>query len=160
MKKYLLLLALVCLLGNRGLAQTYISNQTDETITEVIDFTTLTLYNTDGWRWSSDKQLVYVQNQDFLSKIDRHFRIAVDNTEGWQIGESDEHIANNNKVKYFRLTPNHSATLSIVNLKIGDKVRIYPVNGPVVTSGNTDLTITTLSNNNKYNPDENYYEFK
>lgn len=139
MKKYLLLFALVCLLGDRALAQTYISNQNDETITEVIDFTSLTEGNTDGWRWSSDNQLVYVQNQDFLSKIDRHFRIAVNNTDGWRIGRSDAH-SDIGRPPYFQLATNNDRTLSILNLRIGDKVKIYAVNNPVVFSHNTDRT--------------------
>ena len=140
MKKYLLLLALVCLLGNRVQAQTYISNQNDETITEVIDFTTLNEGDPNNtWRWSSDKQLVYVQNQDFLSKIDRHFRIAVNNTDGWRIGRSDAH-SDIGRPPYFQLATNNDRTLSILNLRIGAKVKIYAVNNPVVFSHNTDRT--------------------
>lgn len=152
MKKYLLLFALACLLGNRALAQGGVSvvDNNDGTITETIDFTGLSGGSFD---WSPDKQLFKVQGVSILSLIDKHFRIATDQTNGLNIGSSDAH----NGTKYLQCDPrpnNHANTISILNLKIGDKVRIYGVNEARVTSRNTDKTL-----NGDYNLSQGDQEF-
>ena len=135
MKKYLLLLALVCLLGNRALAQTKSSSSTSFTH-EVYDFTQLEAVgglNNNNSSWNGNN-LVSVAGMTLQSST----RISVDqhnygnNNTDWNIWTSDQ-----NQCSYFQRASNNVRYVYINNLHVGDIVRIWCQGDCRILSDNT-----------------------
>lgn len=137
MKKYLLLLALVCLLGNRALAQTKASYS--QTVTEVTSFSGFNLSyssnNPANIIWASNDNYIAGITQgntktSFASQLDGIYYFSVGNgnnyRNNWQIGQINEQGPN---YSYLQMKNNTSADLHIHNLKIGDEVKLELVNG-------------------------------
>ena len=158
MKKYLLLLALVCLLGGRALAQEY-------RYVGKIDFNGLScpdygLNNNVQWNGNT---LTSIQNRSLVLQVDesRSISLRVDERTPWNLGQSSEL----DYTSYFQCGQNNSwKSVYIDNLKQGDKIILTtnPTKQCAIWSGNTNLT----NNNNKYyfsaqnsNTESNVIEF-
>lgn len=153
MKKYLLLLALVCLLGNRALAQT--KSSFSQSITEVMDFSG---YSVDWqgsdikWVGNSDKYVAGVtengQTRSFASKLDNLYYLSVGegNTGKWQIGQVgyDNNNPTNHPENSYMQCKQANTKLYIHNIKIGDKVKIWLDGSCEITPNN----IKNYQNNN------------
>lgn len=169
MKKYLLLLALVCLLGNRALAQDY-------QYAGSIDFHGLScpdygLNNNVVW---DDMTLISAQGRSLTLQVDETRRVSlhVDQKEPWNIGASSEIMINGQQQAYFQngAAGENNSTQSwksvyIDNLKLGDRVRLTTNPGKLcaIFSNNTDKT----NNGNAYyfsaqnsNSESNVVEFE
>lgn len=133
MKKCLLLLALVCLLGNRALAQNYQSLGT-------IDFTGLT--NHDGLNGISNGNILTSWNgRNFsINNNGRNITISVDDaSNGWQIWTAT------GSTTYLQVKTSDWRSAFVNGLKAGDKVKITPNGTCYITSRNT-----AQSANNNY----------
>ena len=126
MKKCLLLLALVCLLGNSALAQNYTSVGS-------IDFSGL---SDDGGcnnvQWVNNGNVIQsTQGRNFVissSNPSREFTMSVDYKDGWNIWD-----------QYFQRSDQYNQRSVYINgLQQGDKIKITPVNGFQINSNNTD----------------------
>lgn len=136
MKKYLLLLALVCLLGNRALAQT------NYQLVGSIDFHN-GLNEGNNLSWGEGGILSSVQNytNPFIDVNDangsRRVSLHVDNTGYWRIGSSNEiggtYLQMNNGDGW--------KSIYIDNLKQGDKIKLTtnPGKGCAIWTNNTSL---------------------
>jgi hypothetical protein len=136
MKKYLLLLALVCLLGNRALAQT------NYQLVGSIDFHN-GLNEGNNLRWGEGGILSSVQNytNPFIDVNDangsRRVSLHVDNTGYWRIGSSNE-IGGT----YLQMSNNSGwKSIYIDNLKQGDKIKLTTNPGKecAIWTNNTSL---------------------
>jgi len=133
MKKCLLLLALVCLLGNRALAQNYQSLGT-------IDFTGLTDH--DGLNGISNGNILTSWNgRNFsINNNGRNITISVDDaSNGWQIWTAT------GSTTYLQVKTADWRSAFVNGLKAGDKVKITPNGTCYITSRNT-----AQSANNNY----------
>ncbi len=148
MKKYLLLLALVCLLGNRALAQNRSSFSEEQTIT--IDFKGFNR----GWD-NNPSDIDYVGSDNYIKSIkkpdgsrqsfcfDGLYYIGLDVTDNWRIG----HVNNtgNTDDSYLQKAANnqndnYDTDVSLHNLKVGDEVTIYLQGSCTLMTNNTNLT--------------------
>lgn len=129
MKKYLLLLALVCLLGNRGLAQ---NRSIIKQVTETIDFSIIKQSGDLGnGRLSWDNGHPSIDGQ-IVSE-----RITVENTSYWGLRGSDVYAES-----YFQKNDRTSTTnVYLSGIKVGDVVTIW---GEV---GNTESGDFNIPNN-------------
>lgn len=150
MKKYLLLLALVCLLGNRALAQTKSASNTSFTH-EVIDFTQLqAVGGLNGSSWDGN-YLVSVNGGTTIGSLSSSRRISVSNTDGWNIWTSDQ-----NQCSYFQKAVYDVREVYINNLNVGDIVRIWCQGQCYILTDNTatqDGSNPLVWNHNDPNPD-------
>ena len=117
MKKYLLLLALVCLLGNRGLAQDRGIMQ--YVVTDVINFTPYGNAGYNGYNRLSFDNDSHPQIDGNV--ISERFTVASANKNVWSLYGSDTY-----NETYLQLQPNQGTqNATITDLKAGDVVTIW-----------------------------------
>ena len=130
MKKYLLLLAMVCLLANGTQAQNRASFS--ETVTEVMDFSGLS----EGTNISYTANQNYITgagSRSFVSQLEKVYYLSVgqDNTGNWRIGSSNGSTC---------LMANNNADLYIHNVKMGDIVTVWMVGNGQMASNNATIS--------------------
>ncbi len=142
MKKYLLLLALVCLLGNMALAQTKSAAYT--TIThEVIDFTGFNLsWEGSQINWGTGDFSNYIESfsqnglkKTYTSSIDGQYRISVSDRQngGWNIGHERDH----EDASYLQKASNDDRSVFVHGLHVGDIVKFTLAGNCTIESDNT-----------------------
>ncbi len=150
MKRYYLLMLLMCLLGSNALAQKKSASNTSFTH-EVIDFTQLNPTGGLGNN-SFDGNYLVSQNGTSYSFLSTK-RISVSNTNGWNIWKS----STNNDCAYLQRESGDTRNVIINNLNVGDIVRIWCAGECRIL---TDNTATHDANDplvwNFNDPDPNY----
>ena len=165
MKRYLLLMLLVCLLGSNALAQS--GSLSSNEVTEILDFSGLNRswnnsgFNTSHIRWAGgDNYIAYIEHdnnspatKNYRSQIDGVYFIAVGqnqdgqtkNTDKWQIGQDNND--GNPEHSYLQMNQrNGGGDIELHNLKIGDEVKIVLAGNCTMNSDNTTIPQgTTLS---------------
>ena len=151
MKKYLLLLALVCLLGNRGLAQDGFY------ATEVMDFS-LWSSQDDGrpnatLTWSDNTNTIISISGDDITR-DNYGRLSVNNKSNWGFWKSGEY-----NCTYLQMNNRDGDSFTISNLKKGALVtlnlqgeysfqtsnhQVKQESSRIVTNGNNQVKLTEL----------------
>ena len=142
MKKYLLLLALVCLLGNGALAQ---DRGITKPVTVTIDFSG---WNTHDGNYNVDAEIVWNDNSNSIQSIHgtngdgrvidyTQYPISVGTKSAWGLSKSGTHGGS-----YLQKNAESADYFSITNLKTGDVVTIWGDNGNQVNGGCTAISGT------------------
>ena len=154
MKKYLLLLALVCLLGNRALAQ---NRGVMKQVTETIDFTVTKQSGNPNVNFGFNSNNNPMINNQVVSE-----RITVDNTGYWQFWGSDAY----HESYLQKNTNSNTSYVYLSGLNVDDIVTIWGEVGNNqgsipgaynITSGATLLNTTYFEYNGNNLPDSKQY---